>query len=57
LPTVDASDFVSVRADANRENQGRPAVLIDVDGDAVEDAFFFVDTTNGAMPSATDFIL
>jgi Ca2+-binding RTX toxin-like protein len=35
----------------------RPAVLIDLNGDAVEDAFFFVDTTSGALPSATDFIL
>jgi Ca2+-binding RTX toxin-like protein len=35
----------------------RPAVLIDLDGDAVEDALFFVDTASGALPSATDFIL
>jgi len=32
-------------------------VVIDLDGDAVEDAFFFVETTSGALPSATDFIL
>jgi Ca2+-binding RTX toxin-like protein len=39
------------------DGASRPAVLIDLDGDAVEDAFFFVDTVGGALPSATDFML
>lgn len=39
------------------DGQDRSAILLDVNGDGHEDAFFFVDTTNGQLPSITDLIL
>ena len=35
----------------------RPAIVVDVDGNGVEDGFFFIDATDGTLPLITDLIL